>query len=396
VGGDGGAIDRVQRSSAHYFQRPDAPYLGYDPERTSMSGIKTGAEIRRRTGRHWLWAADTEYESPEFETNDMGRLTTADGPVIGGEIEYRETIPGSWYRDYSLQLRHERRWNYDGDVREGLVSSSAFLRWPNFWETEAAIAYTLRAQDDRLTRGGPLMQIPAGWLAEMEVENSDAARTRAQFSVRYGRDEDEGLEFAAETRLAVLPGSNWQLAAAPRYERQVETQQYVTTLPGGPQATFGSRYVFGALDRSTWATEFRLNYTFKPDLTLDVYAEPFAASGRYAGLGELSAARSRRLRVYGTGGTSALLLDDGSLQVQEGDDVFVLRNRDFNVVSFRSNVVLRWEWRAGSTLYLVWQQDRAAEETASTRASARDMLGSLTSRGDNFFAVKASFWFSPD
>jgi hypothetical protein len=293
-------------------------------------------------------------------------------------------------------LRHERRWNYDGDRREGEVSSSAFLRWPNFWETEAGVTYTLRAQDDRLTRGGPLMQLPAGWILDVETENSDAARTRMQFSARYGRDEDDGLEFSAQASLAVLPGTQWQLAAAPSYERLVETQQYVTTLPGGRPSTFGSRYVFGHLDRSTWATEFRLNYTFKPDLTLDLYAEPFAASGRYGGFGELSAPRSRALRVYGTDGTTAMRLDDGGLQIEEGDDSFVLRNRDFNVVSFRSNVVLRWEWRAGSTLYLVWQQDRAAEEAASTRVSLGDMFSSLGARGDNFFAVKASFWFSPN
>ena len=63
--------------------------------------------------------------------------------------------------------------------------------------------------------------------------------------------------------------------------------------------------------------------------------------------------------------------------------------------SFRSNLVLRWEWRPGSTLYLVWQQDREAEEMTRDRVSAGDMFGSLSARGDNFFAVKASFWFSP-
>ena len=67
----------------------------------------------------------------------------------------------------------------------------------------------------------------------------------------------------------------------------------------------------------------------------------------------------------------------------------------FNVQSFRSNVVLRWEWRAGSTLYLVWQQDRSARETFGRRATVGDMFSSLRSTGDHFFVVKASFWFSP-
>jgi len=138
-----------------------------------------------------------------------------------------------------------------------------------------------------------------------------------------------------------------------------------------------------------------LNYTFKPDLTLDFYGEPFAASGRYSRIGELAVPRTRLVREYGTDGTSLAVLDDGSARVTDGGTSFRLSNRDFNVQSFRSNLVLRWEWRAGSTLYLVWQQDREREETLGTRVSLADMFGSLGRRGDNFFAIKASFWMSP-
>ena len=193
--------------------------------------------------------------------------------------------------------------------------------------------------------------------------------------------------------MAIQPGSQWQLTAGPRYERIVETQQFVTALAGGRPSTFGRRYVFARLDRSTYATEFRVNYTFQPDLTLDFYAEPFAASGSYSGPGELAAARSRALRVYGRDdGTTTRPVADGGIEVGDGDATFVIRPRDFNVVSFRSNLVLRWEWRAGSTFYFVWQQNRAAEELAGTRADIGDMFNSLRASGDNFLAVKASFW----
>ena len=395
VEGEPGAIDRIQRSSAHYFQRPDAPYLNYDPTRTSLTGIKTGAEIQRRTGRHWLWAANAEYESPAFDTNDMGRLTTADGPYVGGEVEYRETVPGRWYRDYAVQIRHERRYSYDSELREGLIFGSAFLRFPNFWEIDAEATYSQRALDEGLTRGGPLMERPRGWSVGAETENSDAARTRMQFGAEYGRTEDGGLEFGTAVSFGVQGGTRWQLSAEPGYERSIETQQFITSRTGGSAATYGGRYIFGRLDRSTYATEFRMNYTFKPDLTLDVYAEPFAASGRYSGIGELVAARSRTLRRYGTDGTTALTLDDGSLQVTDGPTTFVLNNRDFNALSFRSNVVLRWEWRPGSLLYVVWQQDRSEDEATRTRASVADMLRSVGASGDNVLAVKASFWIAP-
>ena len=141
--------------------------------------------------------------------------------------------------------------------------------------------------------------------------------------------------------------------------------------------------------------QIRANYTFKPDMTLDLYAEPFAASGRYDGIGELSAAQSRFLRRYGTDGTTLTLLDTGGIRVTDGGTAFALPNRDFNVLSFRSNLVLRWEWRPGSTLYLVWQQDREADEPGLSRVTPGDLFESLRARGDNYFVVKASFWFAP-
>jgi hypothetical protein len=107
-------------------------------------------------------------------------------------------------------------------------------------------------------------------------------------------------------------------------------------------------------------------------------------------------ARTRLRRVYGTDGTTLTPLPGGDMLVTDGATSFRLENRDFNVQSFRSNVVLRWEWRAGSSLYLVWQQDRSSEEALRTRVSLGDMFSSVTRPGDNFFAVKASFWFSPN
>jgi hypothetical protein len=394
VTGEAPAIDRIQRSSAHYFQRPDAPYYGYDPLRTSLSGIKTGTRIMRRTGRHWNWQWDAELETAGFETNDMGRLSSADGPQTGAQLSYRETVPGSWYRNYFLQVRHQRNFTYDGIRRFGAVQTFASITWPNFWETDVDVEYDMRAQDERLTRGGPLMGTPAGWNVELSTENGPSSRTRADAFVEYGRNEDGNLNLRIGTEWEFQPATAWRLSVEPGYLRGVDVRQYVTTLAGGPGTTYGNRYIFGRVDRSTYSTQFRVNYTFKPDMTLDFYAEPFAASGRYDAFGELAAPRSRFLRLYGTAGTSLATLADGSVEVSEGDESFVLRNRDFNVRSFRSNLVLRWEWRPGSTLFLVWQQDRAAEEIARDRVSAGDMFNSLRAEGDNFFVVKASFWIS--
>ena len=150
--------------------------------------------------------------------------------------------------------------------------------------------------------------------------------------------------------------------------------------------------MFAFIDRSTLATQFRLGLTVKPDMNLDVYAEPFAASGRYYDYGELAAPRSRERLLYGTNGTTMTRLPDGSRTVGVDGTTLSLRNRDFNTLSFRSNVVLRWEWRPGSTLYAVWQQSRSGTEVRGDYVGAGDMFRSLRATGTNFVIIKTSFW----
>jgi len=153
------------------------------------------------------------------------------------------------------------------------------------------------------------------------------------------------------------------------YARVTAPQQYATTLPGGREETYGSRYVFGFIDRSTVSTKFRMGFTVKPDMNLDVYAEPFAASGHYYDYGELLEPKSRLRLKYGTEGTTLVVNEDGSQTVTADGSTFTLRNRDFNTLSFRSNVVLRWEWRPGSTLFVVWPQ--ALSELVDLAASGK-------------------------
>lgn len=160
VDGDPGAIDRVQRASARYLQRPGARYVRYDPRRTSLDGAKFGTSIERRNSRHWLWQLGTDVETPEFETNDLGRLNIGDGVVGRGEIEYRETTPGRWYREYAIQLETQNEWNFGGDRQRGALSPSVSITWPNFWETEIEGTFNVPSQDQRLTRGGPSMEQP--------------------------------------------------------------------------------------------------------------------------------------------------------------------------------------------------------------------------------------------
>jgi Domain of unknown function (DUF5916) len=392
VSGDSLAILRLQRSSRRYYQRPDARHVELDPSRTALSGLLLGINHSKMSGR-WLWDVDFTEQRPGLELNDIGQLGSADNRFFSGNLRRRETEPGRFFRLYELGVFQEGQWNTDGIRNYALAGLFGAARFHNFWVLEATLGRGLRSLSDDLTRGGPLMGTGAGWLLEAELSGNPANRTRWEADVELQRDELGGWLTAIGGDLSFRPGPRWELSLDPLWSRSVSPRQYVTERAGGTEATFGRRYVFAYVERSEVSARIRLNYALSPDLTLETYAEPFASSGRFHDFGELRAARSRDLRTYGKDG-STITRDQatGARTVTDGTDSFTLPNLDFDVRSFRSNAVLRWEWRPGSTLFVVWQQDRSRDEPHWTRLSPADMFGSLTARGDNFLALKATYW----
>ncbi|MBM3776918.1 MAG: carbohydrate binding family 9 domain-containing protein [Acidimicrobiia bacterium] len=392
IAGTAAAVERVQRSSAHYFQRPDQDHVRLDPTRTDMPGYKTGFLFERTGGTHWLWSAESDLESQGFEPNDLGRLQRGDGIALNLSLRYRETQPGRVFRSYIIGLAQSNGWTYAGDRQRGAFQPSATLTWLNFWTTQITTAFNVRRTDAYLTRGGPLMGTPRGWTVTVQQRGAPATQTTWNGRVVRAGDEDGGFRTTVSGGMSFRPTPRWQLSLEPEFTDEAQPQQYVATLGSGRSETFGRRYVFARIDRTTWVARVRLNFTVRPDMTLDLYAEPFAASGRYRNFGELREPGSRERLVYGAEGSAIEVQPDGSRMVTQGGTRFTLRNNDFNVHSFRSNLVLAWEWRPGSTLYAVWQQNRSLSEALGTRVGAWDLWDSLTAPGSHYFVVKTSVW----
>ncbi len=392
VSGEAKAIESIQRAPEHYIQRPDKDYVPLDPSRTSLAGYSQTMSFNRISGRHWLFGVSSIYDSVAFEANQIGQMNGADGIQPNVNVTYRETRPGKMFRSYSIRLSQQNEWNHGWNRQSGTIGSTINLTWLNFWTSSFGVTRLFRGEDAKLTRGGPLMGIPHGWTMSASVGNSATAQTRWTGSATAGQNELGGMTRRVNGSFSFRPGPRWQLSVAPSYERLIDPQQYVSTLPGGRPETFGSRYVFANIERSTFASEFRMSFTLKPDVNLDVYAEPFAASGRYYDYGELLAPSSLERISYGTSGTRLVLNENGDRVVTAGNSSFTLRHRDFNVRSFQSNVVMRWEWRPGSTLFVVWQQNRDAQDTSGARVGLGDVLRSVRSPGTNIFLVKTSFW----
>ncbi len=393
VAGDSFAIRAQQTSSRRYYQRPDANHVDFDPSRTSLSGYFVGINHSKLSGAHWLWDIDLVAESPGYEINDLGRLGGSDDLGVFANLRYRETKRGRFFHNWDVGLFHGDEWNF-GSVRQwSNVELYSNQTLKNFWRSYAGAGYNAPAISDNLTRGGPLMGTHQGRYVYGGLSSRSGARTGWSINLNRSWGDDGRSAASANGSLTLRPGPQWELTVTPGYVGETIARQYVTSLTGGAAATFGRRYVFAFVERDQYSMRLRLNYALTPNLTLETYAEPFAASGRFYDYGELPAARRRDLRTYGTDGTTISARDSlGRRRVTDGTAAFTLGNSDFNVRSFRSNAVVRWEWRPGSTLFLVWQQDRFTQDPNGFAVQPGGLWDALSADGTQFLALKVSYW----
>ena len=394
VSGAPEAVALLQRHPAHFLQRPDATEFTYDPTRTSMAGWAAGVSAEKNSGRHWVWEAGANAESPLFDINDAGRLGSANDISSYGDLTWRETQPRGPFRRRSHTLYYTRGWNFGGVMTNQYASLANNFTFHNFMRLFLGTYLEPRATSDDLTRGGPLMGTSYLQGFDVELSGNEGNTVNWSGSVNVQVDEAGGRRVSLRGNVAARPAPRWRVSVTPTFQRERVSRQFLTTRPDGRAATFGTRYVFAFADRTTLSAQMRLEYAFTPDLTLELYAEPFTASGEFHRFGELEAARSRELREYGEDGTTIVPVDDG-YEVTADGQTFNLPNPDFNVLSFRSNLVMRWEWLPGSTLFLVWQQDRSGSVPTLGKASVGALFDSFSAPGSNFLAVKATYWLAP-
>ena len=409
IQGDSASILRAQNSSARYLQRPDATHLGVDTAATSMGGFYQMAEINKQAGS-FTGRIGTAYLSPGYEVNDLGFQTETDRLILDTHFQWNQPRPGRHFRSWAVMGGPDNKWNTSGDLIFSDVNFIFRWTWLNYWGGSVRVAARPPVDDDRLTRGGPMARSPASglWQASLNSDSRKVLNVRIRYNGSSGAAgswrHNGSIDFTYRS------GEKLELRMGPSVMRSYTDAQYVTST-SDPLATntFGRRYVFAPIHQTTVSLETRLNATFSPTLSLQVYAQPLISSGDYGGLTEFLAPRTHRFATYGEDiGTSVRQADGNHLIDPDGPgpaSEFTVSDRSFNFRSLLGNAVLRWEWSPGSTLFLVWQQSRANRVHASAfdEAGALDIgsfdLGYDTRelfglRADNIFLVKVNYWLN--
>ncbi|MEO7521796.1 MAG: DUF5916 domain-containing protein, partial [Gemmatimonas sp.] len=325
-------------------------------------------------------------------------------------VSYRQNVVGRVLRRWEFNVGPDATWNYGGDRVGGSMGIRGGGTLRNYWSGNANYDFRPAAMDDRLTRGGPLARRPTEHSVGMSLNSNPRQRATLNLQANHGWNAAGGWSERLETNISMKPASNVELRIGPQLTRSHAIAQYVTSVSdASANVTFGRRYVFAALDQTTLAMSARVNVSFSPTMTLEVYAQPFVSSGDYGALKELRAPGRYEFDVYGSALGSASRDTLGVYAIDPDGagpaPAFRVADRDFSARSLRGNAVLRWEWRAGSTLFLVWQQSRALD-LAATGANAFDnRIGHLNAtsdaaelfriKPDNVLQVKFTYWLNP-
>jgi len=399
IRGSGDAIDAVQRSSARYYQRPDATHLDYDPTRTSLSGHAAQLALSKIAGRHWRWSTAYQEVSPGLEVNDLGFQRDADRRLLSARLEYRQQQPGRLVRNWQLSVSGDQAWNFGGDALERGLSASFYTQLHSYWTTYGSVGRGFPALDDRLTRSGPLARDPGNWYLDLNVTTDDRRPVFAWGEAYLSSDGEGGWTASGAMSLSIKPAPGVKLKIGPYLEVDRLSAQPVTRVSDSlATATYGRRYVFATVDQVSTSISTRLDWTFSPRLSLQLYGQLFVGSGAYHTFKEFEAPRTYDFIRYGAD-QGAIGRDSSGLYTVEPDGPgpaapFTFYDPNFNDRSLRGTAVLRWEYRPGSTIYLAWQHRRSdsAPIGVGDFDAGRD-LGALFGAGaTNVLVLKASYW----
>lgn len=396
VSGSKRAISHLQRSYLHYYQRPDASHVEVDEDATSLRGWAGRLYITKQGG-NFIFNASLGAISPGFDSTDIG--FQYEGDVFNAHIQagYAFLHPGKVFRRWNFIFAAARNYDFGGNRIQEQLFFRLYAQLLNYWEGNIIVNFRPDRWSNRLTRGGPLVSYPASINTSFGINSDNRKPVVLSLNGSYDKGESGDNGWSASVGFRWKPRSNISLSINPGFSFNHSVAQWVSGVEDPLMTeTYGKRYVFGTIDQKTLSCSIRVNWIFTPKLSLQTYIQPFIAVGAYDGYKELAQPGSFDFNIFGEA-NSTISYDAGIYSVDPDGmghaPPFSFSNPDFNYKSLRGTIVLRWEYRPGSTLYAVWTQNRADYSHPGEFKFRRDFSNLLNAAGDNIFMIKFTYRF---
>jgi hypothetical protein len=396
VEGSKKAITNTQESSAHYFQRPDKSYAILDTNRTSLSGAGGRMQIMKQNG-HWNFLGAALWKTPGFETNDLGYMRVTDQILYVLWAGYNQFNPKGIYKNFNLNSDFYSINNFGGDWIGGGYEWNGYMNLKNFWSVFTGGSLNTYSLSSDMLRGGPMMKLPGSVNARLGFSTDN--RKKLMFNVFSNGS--QGFENSAnnlytEVDITYKPTNYLVFTLSPSYNKSYTELQYVT------QTAYNGipRYIFGSIDQKTISASFRVNVNISPNLTFQYWGQPFVATGKYYNYKFISEPMANNYKDrFWTYNNNEISFDTDHFNIDENSDGktdYTIGKNDFNVKQFLSNLVIRWEYSPGSTLFLVWSQTRSYNSDSGQMDffnNLSDLFNKQLNVPHNVFLIKFSYRF---
>ena len=390
--GSTAAITRLQISPVHLYNRVDATYLKLDTARTNLSGWGGQLMGGKQSGKFQV-TGTLNWRSPGVDLNDVGYLKQADYVREAVSMKYQVDKPRGILRNYYITMGQTQDRNFGGENIYNRLNTHAYLKFTNLWISHFLLYRYFNVLDTRQLRGGPALRIDDMTSLECSVQTNSARDlllgVRSVWDMYdHNISNSKNYTFYIEWQIR----NNLSVTSETVYDYTFDNSQYV----GQKAVNDETRYIVGRIDRKTLYTTLRLEYFITPELSMQWYANPYASTGKYLDLRKVTSAQSKNVAKRFS------LLDiikkeDGKLNLDENNDGisdFSIPVPDFNFQEFNLNFVARWEFRPGSTIYLVWTHSQSKYDDVYNNSILDSFNGIFHVKSQNALMLKFSYWFS--
>ncbi len=394
VNGTEEAITRTQTSYIRNFQRVDADYVTLDTTRTSLMG--SGGKISiGKVGGKFNVGAFASWKTPGLEVNDVGFAQQVDRILQVVWVGYHIYEPFSIFRDININGHQFGAWDFGGNKTGigGSIRTSA--QFTNYWRGSFSFSLNGTQQSNSALRGGPALIEPGYKYVRFGFFSNQQKKITFELSGGQYFSNENGYRSIKDYELEIgyRPFKSLKVGIAPGINSYNNDLQYVT------QSGYNNdtRYVMAHIDRTTVNMSLRINYNITPDLTIQYWGQPFVATGEYTEFKHITDSKADNLtdryNIYTDQQISfneenqTYLIDDNV----DGTVDYSFGKPDFNVKEFLSNLVVRWEYRPGSTVYLVWSQTRNEYQNDGTFDFTNDVKDLFSEKPKNIFLLKFSY-----
>lgn len=379
VTGTPSAILKTETDAVHDYQRPDGR-LHVDSTLTKLTGNAQEFLFGKYGGGITRFETSYERQSAGYEVNDIGYLQRADQQSWSNWAALNFLTRTSLYNSLRINGNYWARWTTAGLPMESALNTNVHMTLHNSWTVNAGVTAGQLGTTycDRCSRGGPAVrQSPylSPWLA---ISGDDRRRIAPSLALNlYKGDDGRSSNVSVEPNVAVQASSQLLFSLDVTASHNIDDSQWIGNFEDS--ASSATHYTFAHLNQTTLVTALRGTYIVTPELSVQLYAQPFVSNGTYSDPRQLSAT-PRALRYA----------DRYAAYTPPASATTGFSDREFN-----SNTVVRWEYRPGSTVYFVWTQGRQAyDDSPDTRGWTGTYPGLFRLRPNNTFLVKLSYWLN--